>query len=108
MPQQLKLSIGQHSEAGRKDINQDFHGALIPKEPKLSLKGVAVVLADVAAHAALAFMDGHQHGILLWSSSRISQENVLNNPRAGKAKNCTERGATQFHPLTASAHPGRR
>lgn len=46
MPQQLKLSIGQHSEKGRKDTNQDFHGALIPREPKLSLKGAAVVLAD--------------------------------------------------------------
>ena len=42
----LKVSIGQHSDAGRKATNQDFHGAVIPKEPQLSLKGVAVVLAD--------------------------------------------------------------
>ena len=45
-PRSLRLSIGQHSDKGRKEINQDFHGILIPKEPLLSLKGVAVVLAD--------------------------------------------------------------
>jgi serine/threonine protein phosphatase PrpC len=42
----LAISIGQHSEKGRKETNQDFHGATIPVEPLLSLKGVAVVLAD--------------------------------------------------------------
>jgi len=42
----LTVTIGQHSDRGRKETNQDFHGALIPGEPLLSLKGVAVVLAD--------------------------------------------------------------
>lgn len=42
----LAISIGQHSDKGRKEANQDFHGALIPEEPLLSLKGIAVVLAD--------------------------------------------------------------
>src|SRR5436309_11248630 len=46
MPRELKISIGQHSDKGRKETNQDFHGVLIPKEPLLSLKGIAVVLAD--------------------------------------------------------------
>jgi len=46
MPHQLAISIGQYSDKGRKEINQDFHGALIPEEPLLSLKGIAVVLAD--------------------------------------------------------------
>ena len=46
MPRELKISIGQHSDKGRKEINQDFHGVLIPKEPLLSLKGIAIVLAD--------------------------------------------------------------
>ena len=46
MPPELQISIGQHSDKGRKEINQDFHGALIPNEPLLSLKGVAVALAD--------------------------------------------------------------
>jgi serine/threonine protein phosphatase PrpC len=43
---QLAISLGQHSDKGRKEVNQDFHGALIPKEPLLSLKGIAIVLAD--------------------------------------------------------------
>ena len=46
MRKDLNISIGQYSEAGRKDINQDFHGALIPVQPALSLKGIAVVLTD--------------------------------------------------------------
>lgn len=46
MPRKLKISIGQNTDKGRKEINQDFHGALIPKEPLLSVKGVAIVLAD--------------------------------------------------------------
>jgi len=46
MPRELKISVGQHSDKGRKETNQDFHGVLIPKEPLLSLKGIAVVLAD--------------------------------------------------------------
>jgi serine/threonine protein phosphatase PrpC len=46
MPRELKISIGQHSDRGRKPVNQDFHGALIPEEPLLSLKGIAIVIAD--------------------------------------------------------------
>jgi serine/threonine protein phosphatase PrpC len=46
MPAKLAISIGQHSDKGRKEVNQDFHGALIPDEPLLGLKGIAVVLAD--------------------------------------------------------------
>ncbi|WP_315837793.1 bifunctional protein-serine/threonine kinase/phosphatase [Bradyrhizobium prioriisuperbiae] len=46
MTRQLQISIGQHSNRGRKETNQDFHGALIPEEPLLGLKGIAVVLAD--------------------------------------------------------------
>ena len=42
----LAVSIGQHSSAGRKPANQDFHGALVPDEPLLSSKGIAVALAD--------------------------------------------------------------
>ena len=46
MSRDLKISIGQHSDQGRKPSNQDFHGALIPEQPLLGLKGIAVVLAD--------------------------------------------------------------
>ncbi|WGS02609.1 bifunctional protein-serine/threonine kinase/phosphatase [Bradyrhizobium sp. ISRA443] len=46
MPRALKISVGHFSDKGRKDTNQDFHGVLIPEEPLLGLKGIAVVLAD--------------------------------------------------------------
>src|SRR6266851_5636563 len=46
MPRELQISVGQHSDKGRKPANQDFHGVLIPNEPLLSLKGIAIVLAD--------------------------------------------------------------
>jgi serine/threonine protein phosphatase PrpC len=43
---QLQISIGQYSDKGRKDGNQDFHGICLPGEPQLSAKGVAVAIAD--------------------------------------------------------------
>ena len=46
MSRELQISIGQYSDKGRKPTNQDFHGILVPTEPLLSSKGVAVVLAD--------------------------------------------------------------
>jgi len=46
MPSQLKLAIGQHSDKGHKESNQDFFGVTIPKEPQLSLKGAAIAIAD--------------------------------------------------------------
>lgn len=42
----LKVSTGQYSDKGRKQINQDFHGICLPKEPQLSAKGIAIALAD--------------------------------------------------------------
>jgi serine/threonine protein phosphatase PrpC len=46
MSRELKISVGQYSDKGRKPANQDFHGILVPEEPLLGLKGIAVVLAD--------------------------------------------------------------
>jgi serine/threonine protein phosphatase PrpC len=46
MARDLKISIGQHSDKGRKESNQDFHGAMIPNQPSLGSKGIAVALAD--------------------------------------------------------------
>jgi serine/threonine protein phosphatase PrpC/predicted Ser/Thr protein kinase len=46
MSSQLKVSIGQYSDKGRKEINQDFHGIYIPEEPQLTSKGIAIALAD--------------------------------------------------------------
>ena len=46
MPKQLKVSVGQYSDKGRKQINQDFYGVYNPKEPVLTSKGIAIALAD--------------------------------------------------------------
>ena len=46
MHNKLSISVGQHSDKGRKEGNQDFHGCYIPQEPLLSAKGIAVALAD--------------------------------------------------------------
>ena len=54
MSRELKLSIGQHSDKGRKQANQDFYGVLIPEEPILSLKGIAIVLADGISSSSFA------------------------------------------------------
>ncbi|MFT6991711.1 MAG: serine/threonine protein phosphatase PrpC/ribosomal protein L39E [Paraglaciecola sp.] len=42
----LAVSVGQYSDKGRKDINQDFYGVLVPKEPMLSTKGIVIAIAD--------------------------------------------------------------
>lgn len=46
MGRDLEVSTGGHSETGRKEVNQDFHGLIIPEPPLLRAKGVAVALAD--------------------------------------------------------------
>ncbi len=46
MQKQLKVSISQHTDKGRKELNQDFHDVRIPKEPQFSNKGIAIAIAD--------------------------------------------------------------
>ena len=46
MTTHLQIAVGQYSDKGRKPLNQDFHGVMIPNEPLLGSKGVAVALAD--------------------------------------------------------------
>ncbi len=46
MLSQLNITIGQGTDKGRKEINQDFYGAYTPKEPQLTSKGIAIALAD--------------------------------------------------------------
>jgi len=82
----LAVSIGQCSERGRKPANQDFHGACVPEEPLLTLKGIAVALADgisssdvsqVASQAAVAgFLDDYYCTSEAWSV-QSSAEHVL-------------------------------
>jgi len=54
MNQKLQVLLGQHSDKGRKEINQDFHGAVVPAEPQLSAKGVVVALADGISSSAVS------------------------------------------------------
>lgn len=42
----LTISLGQHSDKGRKPRNQDFYGAYLPSEPLRATKGIAIALAD--------------------------------------------------------------
>src|SRR5215217_2443410 len=86
MPRELKISVGQQSDKGRKETNQDFHGVLIPGEPLLSLKGIAIVLADgissssvsrVAAESAVkGFLTDYYCTSESWSV-RTSAQRVL-------------------------------
>ena len=86
MPRELKISVGQFSDKGAKETNQDFHGVLIPSEPLLSLKGIAVVLADgissssvsrVAAESAVkGFLTDYYCTSESWSV-RTSAQRVL-------------------------------
>jgi serine/threonine protein phosphatase PrpC len=62
----LRLTIGQHSDRGRKEANQDFHGALLPEEPLRSRKGIAVALADGISSSAVGHLAAQfaVHGFL--------------------------------------------
>lgn len=86
MSRQLKVTVGQCSDKGSKEINQDFHGVLVPKEPQLSGKGIAIALADgisssdvsqEAAQAAVtAFLEDYYCTSDAWSV-KTSAEYVL-------------------------------
>ncbi|MCP5019218.1 MAG: bifunctional protein-serine/threonine kinase/phosphatase [Ketobacter sp.] len=87
MSNHLKLSIGQHSDKGRKSSNQDFHGAFVPKEPLLTTKGIAVALADgisssdvsqIASESAVSgFLSDYYCTSEAWSVSKSAQSVLL-------------------------------
>ncbi|HCP54045.1 MULTISPECIES: bifunctional protein-serine/threonine kinase/phosphatase [Pseudomonas] len=54
MASQLEVTVGQHSDKGRKAANQDFHGVYIPQEPQLTAKGIAIALADGISSSAVS------------------------------------------------------
>ncbi|MEM9630526.1 MAG: bifunctional protein-serine/threonine kinase/phosphatase [Pseudomonadota bacterium] len=53
-PNHLKIQLGQHSSAGVKPENQDFHGALVPDAQELVHKGIAIALADGISSSKVA------------------------------------------------------
>lgn len=87
MPSQLKIALGQYSDRGRKDTNQDFHGAYIPHEPQLSTKGIAVALADgisssqvsrIASEAAIkGFLEDYFCTSQAWSVKKSAQQVLM-------------------------------
>jgi len=84
MPSQLTVSVGQYSDKGRKKTNQDFHGILIPKEPQLTSKGIAIALADgisssnvghVASQATITgFLDDYFCTSEAWSVKKSAHQ----------------------------------
>jgi len=46
MADRLQVEIGQCSQTGRKESNEDFYGVTIPDDVLLSTKGIAAVIAD--------------------------------------------------------------
>lgn len=86
MSTQLKISVGQHSDKGRKETNQDFHGVYLPPEPLLTSKGIAIALADgisssdvsqIASEAAVTgFLEDYFCTSEAWSVKK-SAEQVL-------------------------------
>lgn len=83
LPPALAVSVGQHSDRGRKSVNQDFHGACIPARPHLGSKGIVLALADgigssqvssVASEAAVrAVVEDYYCTSDAWSVKRSMQ-----------------------------------
>jgi len=83
MSQTLRVTIGQHSRAGAKGVNQDFHGAMLPQGPLLSSKGIALAQADgigssavsqeASAAAVRGFLDDYYATSDAWSVRRSAQ-----------------------------------
>jgi serine/threonine protein phosphatase PrpC len=79
----LQISLGQYTDKGRKESNQDFHGACIPGEPQLAEKGIAIALADgisssnvsqIASQSAVrVFLEDYYCTSPAWSVKKSAQ-----------------------------------
>ena len=86
MGHHLRISVGQYSDKGRKEQNQDFHGVVVPCELQLGAKGVAIALADgisssqvsqeAAQSAVTGFLEDYYCTADAWSVKK-SGEHVL-------------------------------
>lgn len=87
MTKQLTVTVGQYSEKGRKDINQDFHGLCVPGQPLLTSKGIAIALADgisssdvshIASQAAVSgFLSDYFCTSEAWSVKKSAQQVLM-------------------------------
>ena len=83
MTHALRVTLGQQSRAGRKGVNQDFHGAVLPREPLRGSKGIALAQADgigssavsqeASAAAVGGFLDDYYATSDAWSVRRSAQ-----------------------------------
>lgn len=86
MNQALSVSIGQATNKGVKDVNQDAMGYVIPEEPLLSTKGIVLAMADgissskvsqIASNSAVSsFLDDYYCTSDAWSV-KTSAEKVI-------------------------------
>ncbi|MGR9106519.1 MAG: protein kinase domain-containing protein [Gammaproteobacteria bacterium] len=87
MAGELKITIGQYTDKGRKESNQDFHGVCVPEEPLLSSKGIAIALADgissssvshIASEAAVtSFLEDYFCTSDAWSVKKSAQRVLI-------------------------------
>lgn len=87
MTEPSPLVVGQYSHPGRKDTNQDFHGACVPDPPLRHTKGMAVALADgisssdvsrAASEAAVAgFLEDYFCTPEAWSVKKSAQRVLM-------------------------------
>lgn len=83
MANKLSVTVGQHSDRGRKPANQDFHGAYVPGEPQLHSKGIALAIADgisssdvshIASQAAVTgFLEDYYCTSESWTVKKAAQ-----------------------------------
>ncbi len=87
MANTLQVSIGQQTDKGRKELNQDFHGVYIPEEPLLTSKGICIALADgisssqvsqIASETAVkGFLDDYYCTSESWSIKKSAKSVLL-------------------------------
>ena len=87
MASQLKISAGQYSDKGRKEINQDFYGLYTPKEPLLTSKGIVMALSDgisssetshIASQTAVTgFLEDYYCTSEAWSVKKSAQRVLI-------------------------------
>jgi serine/threonine protein phosphatase PrpC/ribosomal protein L39E len=79
----LTVSIGQHSSAGKKEVNQDSHGCYVPTDHLLNSKGIAIAIADgisssdvsqIASKTAVSsFLEDYYSTSETWSVKNAAQ-----------------------------------
>lgn len=79
----LRLSVGQHSEAGLKPLNQDFHGVAQPTDAQRRSRGIALAIADgissspvsqlASAAAVRGFLEDYYGTSEAWTVRRAAQ-----------------------------------